>query len=107
MGSVGGCMTGGAVTMTQPTVYCVAGDAAVRKSLPTLVESTGLDARAYESADEFLADFQADAPGCVVAGVRLPGTSGLQLLEKLRSDDVHIPFIVITAHGTYAPPCAP
>ena len=81
------------------TVFVVDDDEPVRKSLVDLVESVGLAARAYGSGREFLAAFSPSAPGCLVLDVRLPGMSGLKVLERLTAAGAPLPAIMITAYA--------
>jgi FixJ family two-component response regulator len=71
----------------------------MRKSLTMLVESASLVASAYESAENFLADSAADHPGCVVLDLRMPGMSGIDMLQTLRGNMNDIPVIIISAHA--------
>ena len=80
-------------------VHVVDDDAAMRDSLRWLVESVGLTARVYGTAEEFLMDYDGGGPGCLVLDVRMPGLSGLELQEKLRRQDIRIPIIIVTAHA--------
>ncbi|HVO15024.1 MAG TPA: response regulator FixJ [Alphaproteobacteria bacterium] len=82
-----------------PIVYVVDDDEAVRDSLALLFESEGLDARAFASADEVLDKLERERPGCIVADVRMPGMSGVELLETLKAQHAAIPIILITGHG--------
>jgi len=63
------------------------------------MESTGLSARGFGSAEEFLESEQRDQTGCLVADIRMPGMSGLELQAKLKAEGSRIPIIFITAHG--------
>ncbi len=81
------------------TVFIVDDDASMRESLCALVESVGLKAEMFESAQRFLDLYQPSWAGCLVLDVRMPGMTGPQLLEHLRERGVMIPAIVITAHG--------
>lgn len=86
--------------MEQPsTVYVVDDDAAMRDSLCWLLSSVSLKAKAYASADEFLADWDPSMPGCLLLDLRMPGLNGLELQEKLVKDGREIPIIFLSGHG--------
>jgi RNA polymerase sigma factor (sigma-70 family) len=84
---------------TQPTVFVVDDDAAVRDSIAELVESVGLLAETYGSALEFLEAFEPERPGCLVLDVRMAAMSGLVLQDRLNELEARIPVIVVTGHG--------
>jgi FixJ family two-component response regulator len=84
---------------TEPTVFIIDDDPAVRQALAVLVRSMRLRAEAYDSAQQFLDAFDATRPGCLLLDVRMPGISGLELLEHLSNNDVHMPAIVMSAYG--------
>jgi two-component system response regulator FixJ len=81
------------------TVYIVDDDAAIRDGLSWLLSSVNLRARAYASADEFLADWDPRRPGCLLLDLRMPGTSGLELQEQLVKAGHRIPIIFLSGHG--------
>ncbi|MHC4758401.1 MAG: response regulator transcription factor [Planctomycetota bacterium] len=83
----------------QPTVFIVDDEKAMRESLRTLMETVGLNAQTYSSADEFLKDYDEKIHGCLVVDVRLPGMSGLELQAKLVQEKIELPVIIITGHG--------
>lgn len=85
--------------MTPATVFVVDDDAAVRDGLALLLESAGLAAETYESAEAFLAACDPARPGCLVLDVRMPGASGLQLQQALAHRRAPWPIIFLTAHG--------
>jgi len=62
------------------------------------MESAGLPVRCFGSAEEFLGSDQRNRTGCLVADIRMPGMSGLQLQARLRAEGARIPLIFITAH---------
>jgi FixJ family two-component response regulator len=74
-------------------------DESVRTALKELLRSVGLPARAFESAEDFLKSGQQQQTGCLIADIRMPGMSGLELQAKLNADRCRIPTIFITAHG--------
>jgi len=84
---------------SEPVVYVVDDDEAVRDSLRWLVESVGLRVRALESAAQFLREYDPDLPGCLVLDVRMPGESGLELQTQLAKQNVSIPVIIVTGHA--------
>jgi FixJ family two-component response regulator len=71
----------------------------MRSALQGLLKSVGLPAQAFASAEEFLKSGQQHEVGCLVADIRMPGMSGLELQAKLNADECRIPTIFITAHG--------
>ena len=80
-------------------VYIVDDDASVRDSMAVLLSTAGLKARVYSSGREFLDDWSPGQRGCLVLDIRMPGMSGIELLETLFSKNIHIPVIIMTAHG--------
>ena len=83
----------------EPTVFIIDDDPAVRQALTVLVRSMHLRAEAYESAQQFLDTFDSTRPGCLLLDVRMPGISGLELLERLCREDLRLPAIVMSAYG--------
>lgn len=80
-------------------VYIVDDDAAVRDSLSWLLSSVSLRSRSYASASEFLAGWTPSMPGCLLLDLRMPGTDGLALQERLVRDGCQIPIIFLSGHG--------
>jgi FixJ family two-component response regulator len=80
-------------------VAIVDDDDLMRGALQGLLKSAGLPTQAFASAEEFLESGQQDKVGCLVADIRMPGMSGLELQAKLNADHCRIPTIFITAHG--------
>ncbi len=81
------------------TVFVVDDDKAVRNSLRWLIESVGLAVETFGSAREFLSAYDPECPGCLVADVRMPGMSGVELQAVLVERSVQIPVIFISGHG--------
>ena len=84
---------------TEPTVYVVDDDDAVRDSLMDLVDSVGLKAEEFASAQAFLDSYDEKRPGCLVLDIRMPGMSGLDLQDRLSEVGSVLPIIFITGHG--------
>lgn len=82
--------------MQAPTVFIVDDDLAFSESLDLLIRSFGLQTAAYSAADEFIENFDPDAPGCVILDVRMPGRSGLDLQEELAKRELCPPIIIMT-----------
>ncbi|HKJ20608.1 MAG TPA: response regulator [Woeseiaceae bacterium] len=80
-------------------VYIVDDDSDVRESLVILMETVGQAFKEYESAHAFLEDYHAGMRGCLVADIRMPRMSGLELQEKLIDAGSLLPIIFITGHG--------
>lgn len=80
-------------------VFVIDDDQNVCSSLSWLFKSVQYDVEAYENAHLFLEKFNHKSSGCVITDVRLPGMSGLELLENLRANNILIPVVVITGHG--------
>ena len=74
-------------------------DESVRTAVQELLKSAGLSARSFASAEEFLKSGQQRQTGCLIADIRMPGMSGLEMQAKLNADHCRIPTIFITAHG--------
>ena len=88
-----------AIPGNNKTVAIVDDDEAVRVALEGLLKSAGLTARAFESAEEFINSGQQRQAACLIADIRMPGMSGLELQAKLNADGCRIPILFITAHG--------
>jgi FixJ family two-component response regulator len=71
----------------------------MRSALQGLLKAVGLPAQAFASAEEFLKSGQQCQAGCLIADIRMPGMSGLELQAKLNAEACRIPIIFITAHG--------
>jgi len=80
-------------------VFVVDDDPGVRKSLSRLLRSAGLEALAFGSPEEFLRKLGADAAGCAILDVAMPGLDGLALQRELASRGAELPVIFLTGHG--------
>ncbi|MGO4667287.1 response regulator transcription factor [Bosea sp. 2RAB26] len=81
------------------TVYLVDDDSDVREALTLLLKTMGFAAKPFSSAQAFLDRPDPRQDGCVVVDIRMPGVSGLQLLERMATEAVRMPTVVITGHG--------
>ncbi|WP_417678874.1 response regulator transcription factor [Pseudodonghicola sp.] len=80
-------------------IHIVDDDRAAREGLVFLLSSLGLEARAYAGAAALLAAIEDQTEGCILADVRMPGMSGLELLDELGRRGCPLPVIMITGHG--------
>src|ERR1700723_2495726 len=80
-------------------VAIVDDDDLMRSALQGMLKSVGLRSRAFASAEEFLASGLQRQTACLIADIRMPGMSGLELQARLNAEHCRIPTIFITAHG--------
>jgi len=80
-------------------VAIVDDDQSVQRALKDLMESAGLSARCFGSAEEFLELAVRNQTACLVSDIRMPGMSGLDLQATLKAEGSRIPIIFITARG--------
>lgn len=81
------------------TVFIVDDDCKTREALQWLFESIQLSVETFTCADDFLQNYNPETSGCLIIDVRMPGMSGLQLLEHLKIINCQLPIIVITGYG--------
>jgi FixJ family two-component response regulator len=84
---------------TAPAVYVVDDDDGMRRALDTLLNTIGYKTAVFSRASEFLSNFKADSPGCLVLDIRMPDMSGLELQQHLNRIGSMLPVIFITGHG--------
>lgn len=87
------------VMFESQSVYIVDDDAAVRDALSILVKSVNLDVKEYSSADQFLAEYDPQHPGCLITDVYMPGIDGVALQKRLIDMGSQIPIIIMSGHG--------
>lgn len=88
------------MTSDSPLIHLVDDDAAVRDSLALLIGTVGLRVQAWAEPQAFLRGFERGGIGAIVLDVRMPGASGLAVLEQLVAEGVDQPVILLTGHGT-------
>ena len=74
-------------------------DESYRGAVQRLLKAEGFSVQSFGSAEDFLNSGRQHETGCLVADIRMPGMSGLDLQAKLNADHCPIPTIFITAHG--------
>jgi len=77
-------------------------DVLVRQALEDCMESAGYVVEGFGSAEEFLASGSSREAACLIVDVQLPGITGLELQNKLASDNNPVPIVFVTAQGTGA-----
>ncbi|WP_072393159.1 response regulator [Hyphomicrobium sp. CS1GBMeth3] len=81
------------------TVALIDDDAAVLHSMRLLIESRDIPVACYGSAEAFLEELPGNKPSCVVADVRMPGMTGLELQRELKYRNNEAPLILISGHA--------
>jgi len=84
--------------MTIPVISIVDDDDSVRIALKSLIDSVGFRAEVFGSGEEFLKSPYLSQTDCLIADVRMPGMSGLELQERLHAAGSHVPIVFISAH---------
>jgi FixJ family two-component response regulator len=95
---VGG--TNQASGQTSKFIALIDSDESILDSLCDLIESAGLVARRFGSAEEFLEYDLHREVGCLIAEIEMPGMSGLELQARLKEEQCNIPIIFITSNGS-------
>jgi len=84
---------------TQPCVFIVDDDEAVRDGLEMVIETVGLASQTFESAEHFLQDYKPGTPGCLVLDINMPGINGDELQTELIRRNIRLPIIFLTSYG--------
>jgi len=84
---------------TSKLIAIIDGDESMQDSLRELIESTGLVARCFGSAEEFLEYDLHREVGCLIAEIQMPGMSGLELQATLKEEQCNVPIIFIASNG--------
>jgi FixJ family two-component response regulator len=87
------------MTLSDPIVFVIDDDPAIREAIGRLIGSVGLRVETFGSTREFLAMKRPEAPACLVLDVRLPDVSGLEFQRELAEAHIQIPIIFITGHA--------
>lgn len=85
--------------LSEPTVFIIDDQKAVRDSLCEMLSVFGFKVEAYASADSFLAVVRNAQVGCVIADVRMPGTDGVALVRELTRRKIRLPVVLISGHA--------
>ena len=88
-----------ALQQSSKLIAIIDDDEAMQDSLRDLMEASGLVARCFGSAEEFLKSDLHCKAACLIVDIRMPKMSGLELQARLKEEECNIPIIFITAHG--------
>ncbi|MEP6965093.1 MAG: response regulator, partial [Polaromonas sp.] len=83
-----------------PLIHLIDDDEAVRSSLTLLIGTVGLRVESWSDPQAFISGFDRQSIGAIVLDVRMPGISGLAVLDLLKAQGVDQPVIMLTGHGT-------
>ncbi|UUZ69510.1 response regulator [Polaromonas sp. P2-4] len=83
-----------------PLIHLIDDDEAVRSSLALLIGTVGLRVQSWADPQTFISEFDRQTVGAIVLDVRMPGISGLSVLDTLKAQGVDQPIIMLTGHGT-------
>jgi two-component system response regulator FixJ len=81
-----------------PPVFVIDDEEPVRLSLAKLLRAMGFPTRIFPTAAAYLESDAIAEPGCLLLDLRMPGMSGIDLIEELHRRDLHVPTIVMTGH---------
>jgi FixJ family two-component response regulator len=87
------------IRQTSRLIAIVDDEESLQRALQDLIESVGLSTLCFGSAEQFLESEARYKAACLIADIRMPGMSGLELQAKLKAEGCRIPTIFITAHG--------
>jgi two-component system, LuxR family, response regulator FixJ len=87
------------MSVAEQTVFIVDNDESVRTTLYRLMNFNGWPVATYNTAEQFLDDFDPSRPGCLILNAHLPGLDGVELQKQLTKDKIAIPIIVVTTHA--------
>jgi len=84
---------------TTSTIFLVEDDEDLRSMIALHVKSAGHQIEEFGTAEEFLSNFDASRPGCLLLDIYMPGMSGLELQQELTDRNIEIPIIIMTSQG--------
>jgi len=86
----------------QAVVHVIDDEADVRHAMELLLEGAGFVARSYPSARAFFDSNPCEGPGCVVTDLRMPESSGIEVLARLRQNGASLPVVIVSGHKDVA-----
>jgi len=85
--------------MGKESIWVVDDDRSIRWVLEQALTQADMDVKAFESANDILADLKSSQPDAIISDIRMPGIDGLELLSQIHADHPDLPVIIITAHS--------
>lgn len=83
----------------QPTVFLVDDDPAISRALASAGQLLNLPVLSFSSAEQFLRCYDRSQPGCLILDIKMPGMSGLELQQRLITEGIRLPVIMISGHA--------
>lgn len=90
------------MTKDPATIFVVDDEESVRHALTEMLEVFGYNVEAHETAEGLLQSLESPDAGCIVADVRMPGMTGIELVRELSRREMAIPVVVISGHADIA-----
>ncbi len=87
------------MTSIPPPIFVIDDEEPVRSGLARLLRAIGMSSVTFESAESFLETYEPEQQGCLLVDIRMPGMSGLDLIEELGRRRIALPAIVMTGHA--------
>jgi FixJ family two-component response regulator len=87
------------MTGQSPPIFIIDDEEPVRAGLARLLRAIGMNSVTFESAESFLAAYDPEQDGCLLVDIRMPGMSGIDLIEELGRRNSSLPAIVMTGHA--------
>jgi two-component system nitrogen regulation response regulator GlnG len=81
------------------TVWIVDDDRSIRWVLEKALQQEGMTTQSFDSADGVLSRLVRQQPDVIISDIRMPGSSGLELLARIRELHPRLPVIIMTAHS--------
>ncbi len=85
--------------MSMPVVWVIDDDPSIRWVLEKALTKAEMDVTVFDNADSIISKLETDQPDALITDIRMPGTSGLELLEQINQAHPELPVIIITAHS--------
>ena len=85
--------------MNMPVVWVIDDDPSIRWVLEKALTKADMDVTVFDNADSIISKLEIDQPDAIISDIRMPGTSGLELLEQINQAHPELPVIIITAHS--------